>query len=75
VMLSYLDSTWVRHLEAMTRLKEGIGLRVYQQEDPMRIYEREGLELFEMHYQELRRFIASDITSFMKIVAARQEAN
>ncbi len=75
VMLSYLDSTWVRHLEAMTRLKEGIGLRVYQQEDPMRIYEREGLELFEMHYQELRRFIASEITSFMKIVAARQEAN
>ncbi|MDX1807311.1 MAG: accessory Sec system translocase SecA2 [Paenisporosarcina sp.] len=74
VMLSYLDSTWVRHLEAMTRLKEGIGLRVYQQEDPMRIYEREGLELFEMHYQELRRFIASEITSFMKIVAARQEA-
>ncbi len=73
VMLSYLDSTWVRHLEAMTRLKEGIGLRVYQQEDPMRIYEREGLELFEMHYQELRRFIASEITSFMKIVAARQE--
>ncbi|HSO58690.1 MAG TPA: accessory Sec system translocase SecA2 [Paenisporosarcina sp.] len=74
VMLSYLDSTWVRHLEAMTRLKEGIGLRVYQQEDPMRIYEREGLELFEMHYQELRRFIASEITSFMKIIAARQEA-
>ena len=74
VMLSYLDSTWVRHLEAMTRLKEGIGLRVYQQEDPMRIYEREGLELFEMHYQELRRSIASEITSYMKIVTARQEA-
>ena len=74
VMLAYLDSTWVKHLESMTRLKEGIGLRVYQQEDPMRIYEREGLELFEMHYQELRRFIASEITSYMKIVAARQEA-
>lgn len=73
VMLSYLDSTWVKHLESMTRLKEGIGLRVYQQEDPMRIYEREGLELFEMHYQELRRFIASEITSYMKIVSARQE--
>ena len=58
----------------MPRKKEGIGLRVYQQEDPMRIYEREGLELFEMHYQELRRFIASEITSYMKLVVARQEA-
>jgi len=73
VMLAYLDSTWVRHLESMARLKEGIGLRVYQQEDPMRIYQREGLELFEMHYQELRRSIASEIITFMKIIAARQE--
>lgn len=46
VMLSYIDSGWVRHLEAMAHLKEGIGLRHYQQEDPMRIYQREGLELF-----------------------------
>lgn len=75
VMLAYLDSTWVRHLESMTRLKEGIGLRAYQQEDPMRIYQREGLELFEMHYQELRRSIAMEITSFMKIIQARQEEN
>ena len=75
VMLSYIDSTWVRHLEAMTRLKEGIGLRSYQQEDPMRIYQREGLELFQAHYQELRRMVASEITSFMKAVAAQQEAN
>ena len=74
VMLSYLDSTWVRHLESMTRLKEGIGLRAYQQEDPMRIYQREGLELFQSHYQELRRSIASEITGFMKTIASRQEA-
>ncbi|EPD52214.1 preprotein translocase, SecA subunit [Paenisporosarcina sp. HGH0030] len=73
VMLAYLDSTWVRHLEAMTRLKEGIGLRAYQQEDPMRIYQNEGLELFEMHYQELRRSIATEIINFMKIISTREE--
>ncbi|MGB3261486.1 accessory Sec system translocase SecA2 [Paenisporosarcina sp.] len=75
VMLAYLDSTWVRHLEAMTRLKEGIGLRAYQQEDPMRIYQNEGLELFEMHYQELRRSIATEIINFMKIISTREETN
>ena len=46
VMLSHIDTMWVKHLEVMTRLKEGIGLRSYGQEDPMRIYQREGLELF-----------------------------
>ena len=75
VMLAYIDTTWVRHLESMTRLKEGIGLRAYQQEDPMRIYQNEGLEMFQIHYQELRRSIASEITGFMKNIALQQEAN
>ena len=72
VMLSYLDSGWVKHLENMAHLKEGIGLRHYQQEDPMRIYQREGLELFGKNFQELRREIIIEITGFMKIVEAEQ---
>lgn len=73
VMLAYIDSTWVHHLESMTRLKEGIGLRAYQQEDPMRIYQREGLDLFAMNYQELRRSIATEIISFMKKISTKEE--
>ncbi len=73
VMLSYLDTMWAKHLEVMTRLKEGIGLRSYGQEDPMRIYQREGLELFGRHYQKLRRNIASEIISFMKLIKEQQE--
>lgn len=38
VMLGFIDRMWVKHLEQMAHLKEGIGLRHYQQEDPMRIY-------------------------------------
>lgn len=66
VMLSFIDSMWVKHLEQMAHLKEGIGLRQYQQEDPMRIYQREGLELFGKNYQELRRQIVEEIVIFMK---------
>lgn len=66
VMLSFIDSMWVKHLEQMAHLKEGIGLRHYQQEDPMRIYQREGLELFGKNYQELRRQIVEEIVIFMK---------
>ena len=73
-MLSHIDSTWVKHLEVMTRLKEGIGLRSYSQEDPMRVYQREGLELFASHYQKLRRNIASEVISFMKLIKDQQEA-
>jgi len=72
VMISYIDSMWVKHLEAMTRLKEGIGLRAYQQEDPMRIYEREGLEMFAMNYQNLRRSTAAEIVGFMKALKQQE---
>ncbi|PID23962.1 accessory Sec system translocase SecA2 [Sporosarcina sp. P7] len=75
VMLSYIDTMWVKHLEVMTRLKEGIGLRSYGQEDPMRIYQREGLQLFAKHYQRLRRDIASEIIAFMKQLNTEQEVS
>ena len=73
IMLSYIDSGWVKHLEVMAHLKEGIGLRHYQQEDPMRIYQREGLELFGKNFQELRRSIIIEITGYMKTIEAQQE--
>ncbi len=66
VMLGFIDQTWVRHLEQMGHLKEGIGLRHYQQEDPMRIYQREGLEMFGKNFQELRRKIVEELVTFMR---------
>lgn len=73
VMLSYIDTMWVKHLEQMTHLKEGIGLRRYQQEDPMRIYQNEGLELFGKNYQELRRKIISELVIFLKNLQIKEE--
>ena len=75
VMLQHIDYMWVKHLEVMTRLKEGIGLRSYGQEDPMRIYQREGLQFFANSFQEVRRNIATDTTNFMKEIHTLQEAN
>lgn len=73
VMISFVDSIWVQHLESMTRLKEGIGLRSYQQEDPVRIYQREGLELFEMNYHSMRVSIINETIGFLKIQAVKEE--
>ncbi len=72
VMLRFIDTMWVKHLEQMAHLKEGIGLRHYQQEDPMRIYQREGLELFGKNYQELRRSIVGELITFMKQLASKE---
>ncbi|MFI8687528.1 accessory Sec system translocase SecA2 [Rossellomorea sp. NPDC077527] len=58
IMITLIDQQWIKHIENMTRLKEGIGLRSYQQEDPMRIYAREGLELFTDMYHSLERSIS-----------------
>lgn len=52
-LLRILDGHWIQHLESMTRLKEGIGLRGYSQEDPIRQYQREGLEIFTFTYYEI----------------------
>ncbi|CAM3983548.1 MULTISPECIES: accessory Sec system translocase SecA2 [Bacillus] len=62
VSLHFLDQNWVNHLDAMTHLKEGIGLRQYQQEDPTRLYQKEGLDIFLYTYgnfeKEMCRYVA-----------------
>ena len=47
IMLQIIDNQWIRHLQDMDHLKEGIGLRGYGQLDPLREYKKEGLSLFE----------------------------
>ncbi|SFF58895.1 protein translocase subunit secA [Halobacillus alkaliphilus] len=53
--LSILDRHWVRHLDKMNRLKEGVGIRQYQQEDPVRLYQQDGFELFTQTFASIRQ--------------------
>ncbi len=46
IMLQIIDNQWLRHLQDMDHLKEGIGLRGYAQQDPLKEYQKEGFELF-----------------------------
>lgn len=47
VVLQTVDTRWKEHLLAMDHLKEGIGLRGYAQQDPLRIYKKEGFDMFQ----------------------------
>ncbi|WP_203332380.1 accessory Sec system translocase SecA2 [Planococcus beigongshangi] len=71
--VSQIDAMWVKNLESMTHLKEGIGLRHYQQEDPMRIYQREGLELFTRNFENFRYQVVSVTLKTMRQLAARKK--
>ena len=46
ILLHTIDSLWKDHLYAIDQLKEGIGLRGYGQQDPLRAYQREGFDMF-----------------------------
>ena len=47
IHLRVIDTYWMEHINTMSHLKEGIFLRSYAQNDPLREYKTEGYELFE----------------------------
>ena len=47
VLLRVVDEYWMDHIDAMTELRQGIGLRAYGQSDPVVEYKREGFDMFE----------------------------
>ncbi len=46
MMLEILDGLWKDHLYAMDQLRDGIGFRVFSQNDPRIEYKKEGSRLF-----------------------------
>ena len=57
VTLRVVDEYWMDHLDAMTDLRQGIGLRAYGQNDPVVEYKREGYEMFEAMIDAIREEI------------------
>ena len=47
VLLSYVNSNWIDHIDAMDQLRKGIGLRSYGQSDPVIAYKQEGFAMFD----------------------------
>ena len=68
ISLRVIDTHWMNHINTMSHLREGIGLRSYAQEDPLRAYTSEGFEL----YDELLNTIDKNITMFLLKSEIRQ---
>ncbi|MFC1678558.1 SEC-C metal-binding domain-containing protein [Patescibacteria group bacterium] len=57
VLIRSIDTLWVEHLEAMSSVRQGIGLRGYGQRDPLVEYKKEAYRL----YNELNSFIQKEV--------------
>ncbi|KLA32129.1 MULTISPECIES: accessory Sec system translocase SecA2 [Bacillus cereus group] len=67
ISLHFLDSGWTDHLSAMQHLKEGIGLRQYQQEDPARLYQKEGFEIFLHTFSHFEKEVALYLARYITV--------
>ena len=60
VMLRVIDTYWMRHIDTMSELRQGVTLQSYGQQNPLLIYQQEGLRLF----NDMVRNIANDVTRY-----------
>lgn len=47
ILLRVVDQKWMDHIDDMEQLKQGINLRAYGNEDPVRAYQKEGFNMFD----------------------------
>ncbi|MBQ7875341.1 MAG: preprotein translocase subunit SecA [Oscillospiraceae bacterium] len=53
-LLRNVDLKWMDHIDAMSDLKQGIGLRGYAQHDPVVEYRIEGFDMFDQMIEAIR---------------------
>lgn len=58
--LRTIDRAWSNHIDTMSKLRDGIGLRSYAQANPLQVYVQEGYSLFE----DMMHTIAQEIVAF-----------
>ena len=54
IMLRVVDEYWMDHIDAMSELKQGIGLRGYGSTKPIDAYKQEGFDMFEAMVSGIR---------------------
>ena len=58
ISLNVIDNHWMEHINTMAHLREGIGLRGYGQQDPLRAYTVEGFNLFDKMLERIDKDIS-----------------
>jgi preprotein translocase subunit SecA len=61
LMLRIIDNYWVEHLTNMDNMRQGVGLHAVAQRDPLQVYKKEGLELFDDMMDGIRHDMVHNI--------------
>ncbi|MDU0995662.1 MAG: SEC-C metal-binding domain-containing protein, partial [Staphylococcus lugdunensis] len=71
ILLRSIDTHWTDHIDTMDQLRQGIHLRSYAQQNPLRDYQNEGHELFDIMMQN----IEEDTSKFILKSVVQVEEN
>lgn len=69
VVLRNIDRNWIEHIDRMDKLRSGIYLRSYAQNNPLQQYVQEGFDMFD----EMNQRIDREIAFFLLKVRIRKE--
>lgn len=71
VALRSVDRKWMDHIDAMEQLRQGIHLRAYGQDNPLRAYQFEAFAMFEQMVEEIQEEIVKYV--FKAVVKEEEE--
>jgi len=69
VLLKTIDKNWTDHIDRMSKLRDGIGLRAYANTNPLQSYVNEGYQMF----QDMIQRIANETVFYCLHVMVRIE--
>ncbi|MED2737266.1 preprotein translocase subunit SecA [Bacillus toyonensis] len=64
VFLELIDQFWVKHIDHLVNLKEGIHLRAYAQSNPLVEYQKEAAGMFQGMLDELQYYYSMNVIHF-----------
>ena len=73
ILLRVLDQYWMKHIDDMQGLRQGVVLQSYAQTNPLEIYQKEGYIRFEKLNENINREVLKYVTHTRLQIRARQE--
>ena len=68
ILLSIIDRMWIDHIDIMSKLRDGIGLRSYASNNPLQQYIQEGYELFDEMMDKIAKEMVQYCTRLQIVV-------
>ncbi len=81
ILVRSIDTIWTEHLDVMSQMRQGIGLRGYGQRDPLLEYKKESYSLFQQLNNLIRKqvvysiFKVGDVSQFVAPNLMQQARN